>query len=107
MTEEVVEVPLDSQYLTDEGMYMAGYLWGRHIRSPGSAPKNAPEIFLRGVEDGFGDGLATWRERDETISHPCTNCGHVKSLHEMTNSYKPYGHCNFQHDLCGCNAYQR
>lgn len=59
--ENIVEVPLDPQYLSDEGMYMAGYLWGRHVRSPKSSPKNAPVIFIKGVEDGYGDALESWR----------------------------------------------
>lgn len=38
-------------------MYIAGYIWGMKIRSVDSAPKDAPETFLRGVEDGYGDGM--------------------------------------------------
>jgi len=60
---KVVEVPLSSKYLTHDGLYMAGYHWGRHIRSPESAPSGAPVAFLQGVRDGYGDGLEEIRER--------------------------------------------
>lgn len=36
----------------------------------------------------------------------CINCGHSEYLHKMTSGYMPYGHCNYQHDLCGCSNYQ-
>jgi hypothetical protein len=38
-------------------------------------------------------------------SDDCASCGHSKSGHFETNGYQPYGHCNFQHDLCGCTEY--
>lgn len=53
---EIVEVPLSSEYLTDAGMYKAGYLWGRHIRK--DPPLDAPVAFCKGVVDGYGDGMA-------------------------------------------------
>lgn len=56
----IVEVPLDDEYITAEGMYIAGYIWGKHVRSTDSAPKDAPEDFIRGVEDGYGDALTDW-----------------------------------------------
>lgn len=59
---ELVEVPLDPQYLTEEGMYKAGYIWGRHVRSPKSAPINAPLDFIKGVEDGYGSRMLEWDE---------------------------------------------
>lgn len=39
-------------------------------------------------------------------ANTCANCGHEESLHKMTNGYKPYGTCNFQHDLCSCSNYE-
>lgn len=57
MKNENVEVPLSPDFLTEDGMYIAGYIWGMKIRSVDSAPKDAPETFLRGVEDGYGDGM--------------------------------------------------
>lgn len=32
-------------------------------------------------------------------------CGHPKYLHEQLHGYKPYGHCNYQHDLCDCRKF--
>lgn len=57
--DNVVEVPLDPKYLTPDGFYISGYLWGRHIRSvEGGLPEGADDAFKQGVEDGYGDGMA-------------------------------------------------
>lgn len=52
----VVEVPLDVDYLTEDGLYMAGYLWGKHVRNPNTLG-DVPETFLLGARDGYGE---TW-----------------------------------------------
>jgi hypothetical protein len=36
----------------------------------------------------------------------CDNCGHSRSLHEKLAGYQPFGHCNYQDDLCGCKDFQ-
>ena len=39
--------------------------------------------------------------------HPdCRHCGHSYATHHRTDGYKPYGYCNYQHDLCGCKNYE-
>jgi hypothetical protein len=59
----VVEIPLDPEFVTEAGFYMAGYLWGQKIRSA-----DDPEVqcqhpaFIEGVEDGYGDGLTRINE---------------------------------------------
>lgn len=60
----VVEIPLDPQFVTEAGFYMAGYLWGKKIRSA-----NDPQIqcqhpaFIEGVKDGYGDGMVAISDR--------------------------------------------
>lgn len=64
MADNIVEVPLDPKYLTEDGFYMAGYLWGRHIRTvEGGLPQDATDVFKQGVEDGYGDGMDEISER--------------------------------------------
>jgi hypothetical protein len=77
----IVEVPFDPEYLTDAGQYVAGYHWGKHIRSPqefetpGHARGDWAELyprFVQGVRDGYGDGLRhngeIVRENEEFIA---------------------------------------
>lgn len=62
----MVEVPLDPEYLTPDGQYIAGYHWGKHVRSPqefetagwhrGDYIDRFPE-FVQGVKDGYGDAM--------------------------------------------------
>lgn len=58
-----VEIPLDPKYVTPDGMYMAGYIWGSHVRSPDSWSLGEREQvdkypdFLKGVQDGYGDAM--------------------------------------------------
>lgn len=55
----IVEVPLDADWLTPNGFYIAGYYWGRKIRSPDDPDVQRQDPnFIRGVEDGYGDGMA-------------------------------------------------
>lgn len=35
----------------------------------------------------------------------CQTCGHSEELHTKRDGYKPYGSCNFQHDLCNCTKF--
>lgn len=58
-----IELPLDPEYVTIEGAYMAGYIWGQHVRSEKDArqmfPGNSPlhEDFYKGAADGFNDKM--------------------------------------------------
>lgn len=65
--ENLVEVPLDPRYITDEGMYVAGYIWGSHVRSPKDLPKGFTEDFKKGAEDGYGDFMLKWEAEVEKI----------------------------------------
>lgn len=67
MTDNLVELPLDPEFITPDGMYMAGYLWGQHVRSPKDAAQmfdcNAYPDFYKGVEDGYGDKMREMEQR--------------------------------------------
>lgn len=59
----MIELPLDPEYLTADGFYMAGYIWGQHVRSEGDARQDFPgdtqghEDFYKGVVDGYNDKM--------------------------------------------------
>jgi len=58
-----VELPLDPEYVTQDGAYMAGYIWGQHVRSEKDARQDFPgdtplhEDFYKGVADGYNDQM--------------------------------------------------
>lgn len=62
--QNIVEVPLDPEYLTEAGFYQAGYNWGHHVRTvQGGLPDGANEMFRQGVEDGYGDVMEAINEK--------------------------------------------
>lgn len=63
----VVEITLDPEYLTPDGMYMAGYHWGQHVRNPDEDQRVINcgyDDFIQGARDGYGDKM---RELEEKI----------------------------------------
>lgn len=61
---ETVTVPVKPEYLTPEGMYVAGYWWGSQGRGTKWLPTDDPQ-FVMGVEDGNGDWLSSWKKQTE------------------------------------------
>lgn len=61
---ETVTVPLKPEYLTPEGMYVAGYWWGSQGRGTNWLPTDDPQ-FVMGVEDGNGDWESSWKKLPE------------------------------------------
>jgi hypothetical protein len=55
----IVELPLDPEFVTPDGFYMAGYRWGEKGRSVDHQVQRQHPDFVRGVEDGWGD----WMQR--------------------------------------------
>lgn len=89
MTDEIltVEIPLDPEYLTEDGFYMAGYMWGLHVRGPeswGAGEREQVEKypdFLKGVEDGYGDSLQKMKTPPDKHLEPTIE--KMKILNEM------------------------
>lgn len=58
-----IELPLDPEFLTPDGFYMAGYIWGQHVRSEKDARYDFPgdtqghTDFYQGVSDGYNDKM--------------------------------------------------
>jgi hypothetical protein len=71
-----VELPLDPEYVTQDGAYMAGYIWGQYVRSEPTARQmftaDTPlhEDFFKGVADGYNDKL---NEMNAQIKAPKQN----------------------------------
>lgn len=62
---ETVELPLNPEYITPEGMYVAGYWWGSKGRSPESIPPDAAPEFIQGANDGWGDIKDSWGKKSD------------------------------------------
>lgn len=96
----IVEVPFDPDYLTEAGQYIAGYTWGKHIRSakefetPGHARGDWVELyprFVQGVRDGLGDGM---RKNEDAILAQKSEVESLRKKFETKRAYMSALQCD-------------
>lgn len=74
MPKRLVELPFDPEYISQDGFYMAGYIYGQHVRSEKDARQEFPgatqchEDFYKGVLDGFNDKMNEMIQKSHTTA---------------------------------------